>query len=51
VIAHTRRATAADGDLHFDKSLAGLVDGAHAGDRAAIVAEGIWRVHHAVHSA
>lgn len=45
------RPTAADGDLQFDESLAGLVDGADPGDHAGIVAEGIWRVHHAVHSA
>ena len=51
VLPQARRPTAADSDLHFHKSLAGLVDGADPGDRAGIVAEGIWRVHHAVHSA
>ncbi len=45
------RPAAADGDLQFDKSLARLVDGADPGDRAGIVAEGIRRVDHAVHSA
>jgi hypothetical protein len=45
------RPTAADGDLHFDQSFAGLVDGADPGDGAGIVPEGIWGVDHAVHSA
>jgi len=45
------RPTAADGDLKFDKSLAGLVDGADPGDRAGIVARGIRGVDHAIHSA
>jgi hypothetical protein len=45
------RSAAANGDLQFDKSLAGLVDGANPGDRTGIVAEGIRRVDHAVHSA
>jgi hypothetical protein len=36
------------GDLHFDKSLAGLVDGADPGDRAGI---GVGGVDHAIHSA
>ena len=45
------RPIAADGDLHFDKSLAGLVDGADPGDRAGIVAGGVRGVDHAVHSA
>jgi hypothetical protein len=49
VLPQACRATAADGDLHFDKTLAGLVDGADPGDRAGIVAEGIWRVQHAIH--
>ena len=51
VMPQASRTAAADGDLHLDKSLAGLIDGADPGDRAAIVAEGIWGVHHAVHSA
>jgi len=51
VLPQGRRATAADGDLHFDESLARLVDGADPGDRTGIVAENIWRVHHGVHSA
>ena len=35
------RPTAADGDLHFDQSLAGFVNGADPGDRPGIVAGGI----------
>jgi hypothetical protein len=45
------RPTAPDGDLHFDKSLGGLVDSADPGDRTGIVAEGTRRVHHAVYQA
>jgi hypothetical protein len=45
------RPAAADSDLHFDKSPAGLVNGADPGDRTGILAEGIWGVDHAVHSA
>jgi hypothetical protein len=45
------RPAAADGDLQFDKSLAGLVDGADPGDHAGIVAGGLRGVDHAVHSA
>jgi DNA-binding CsgD family transcriptional regulator len=45
------RPAAAHGDLQFDKSLAGLVDGADPGDRAGLVAWGVWGVDHAVHSA
>src|SRR5207302_2988382 len=45
------RPAAADGDLQFDKSLAGLVDGADPGDRARIVARGMRGVDHAAHSA
>src|SRR5580704_15736483 len=51
VLPQASRPTAADGDLHFDKSLAGLVDSADPSYRAGIVAEGTRKVHHAVHSA
>jgi len=51
VVLPRARPAAADGDLQFDKSFAGLVDGADPGDRAGIVPEGIREVDHAVHSA
>ena len=51
VLPQASRTTATDGDLHFDKSLAGLIDGANPGDRAGIVADGARRVDHAIHSA
>ena len=44
------RPTTANGDLQFDQSLGGLVDGADPGDRAGIGAEGIRGVDHVVHS-
>jgi hypothetical protein len=43
VLPRAARPTAANGDLHFDKPLAGLVDSADPGDRAGIVAEGTRR--------
>ena len=51
VVLPRARPAAGDGDLQFDKSLAGLVDGADPGDGAGIVAEGIRGVDHAVYSA
>ena len=51
VLPQGRRPTAADGNLHFDKSLAGLIDGADPGDCAGIVSEDIRGADHAVHSA
>jgi len=51
VVLPRARPAAADGDLQFDQSFAGLVDGADPGDGAGIVPEGIWGVDHAVHSA
>ena len=44
VVLPRARPAAADGDLQFDQSFAGLVDGADPGDGAGIVAEGIWEL-------